>query len=210
MTEGALLSVAGGAIGVWIARVSLRSLVLAYPTSLPRTRDLTIDLSVLLFTVGVSVATAVFFGVAPAVQSRFSDLVNALKEGSRDSGIAGRHRARRVLVTAEVSLAVMLVIGAGLLVRTVYNLTRVDAGFDRSRMVTFSMTLPRGAVEGGARVAALQRLLDALRQIPGVHTVTAMSDLPFRRLAQRYITPVRTTTPTQTAGPSPPWTITSS
>jgi putative ABC transport system permease protein len=91
-------------------------------------------------------------------------------------------------VTVEVALSVMLVIGAGLLVRTVYNLTRVDAGFDRSRMVTFSMTQPPAGSEAGGRAGALQRLLDALRQIPGVQAATAMSDLPFSRLAQRYDT----------------------
>src|SRR4029077_7572340 len=100
-----------------------------------------IDLPVLLFALVTSVATGVLFGVAPAAQSRFIDLVDALKQGTRDGGTAGRHRVRRALVTAEVALAVMLVIGAGLLVRTVENLTRVDAGFDRSRMVTFSLTL---------------------------------------------------------------------
>jgi predicted permease len=188
ITEGVLLSVTGGAIGLWVARVGLRSLVLAYPTSLPRTSELTIDLPVLLFALVVSVVTGVLFGVAPAVQSRFIDLVDALKEGHRDSGTAGRHRVRRALVTAEVALAVMLVIGAGLLVRTVYNLTRVDAGFDRSRMVTFSMTLPRNGSEAGTRAPAFQRVLDTLRQIPGVQAATAMSDLPVNRLAQRYNT----------------------
>ena len=188
ITEGALLSVAGGVIGVWVARVGLRSLVLAYPTSLPRTSELTIDLSVLLFALLVSVATGVFFGVAPAAQSRFIDLVNALKDGNREGGTGGRHRVRRALVTAEVALAVMLVIAAGLLVRTVYNLTRVDAGFDRSRMVTFSMTLPPGDSEAGGRAAALQRLLNTVRQVPGVQAATAMSDLPFDRKAQRYNT----------------------
>jgi hypothetical protein len=93
-----------------------------------------------------------------------------------------------VLVTAEVALAVMLVIGAGLLVRTVENLTRVDAGFDRSRMVTFSLTLPRSGTEADTRAARLQRLLDTLRQVPGVQAATAMSDPPFNRLAQRYQT----------------------
>ncbi len=186
--EGAVLSVAGAALGLWIARVALRSLVLAYPTSLPRTRELTIDVSVLLFTMGISVATAVFFGLAPAIQSRFIDVVNALKEGNRGGGSAGRHHIRRALVTAEIALAVMLVIAAGLLVRTVYNLARVDAGFDRSRMLTFSMTIPPGGSEGHTRVAALQRLLDTLRQIPGVDAATAMSNLPFDRLDQRYNT----------------------
>jgi predicted permease len=188
ITEGVLLSLTGGAIGLWVARIGLRSLVLAYPTSLPRTGELRIDLSVLLFALVVSVATGVLFGVAPAVQSRFIDLVDALKEGNRDSGTAGRHRVRRALVTAEVALAVMLVIGAGLLVRTVYNLTRVDAGFDRSRMVTFSMTLPRDGSEAGTRAPAFQRVLDTLRQIPGVQAATAMSDLPVNRPAQRYNT----------------------
>jgi predicted permease len=188
ITEGVLLSVAGGAIGLWGARIGLRSLVLAYPTSLPRTNELTIDLSVLLFALVVSVATGVLFGMAPAAQSRFIDLVDALKQGNRDAGTAGRHRVRRALVTAEVALAVMLVMGAGLLVRTVYNLTRVDAGFDRSRMITFSLTLPRNGTEAGGRASALQRLLDTLRQIPGVQAATAMSDLPVNRLAQRYNT----------------------
>jgi predicted permease len=188
ITEGALLSVVGGAIGLWVARLGLRSLVLAYPTSLPRTSELTIDLPVLLFALVVSVATGVLFGVAPAVQSRFIDLVDALKEGNRDGGSAGRHRVRRALVTAEVALAVMLVIAAGLLVRTVYNLTRVDAGFDRSRMVTFSMTLPRSGTEAGGRAISFQRLLDSLRRIPGVQAATAMSDLPINRLAQRINT----------------------
>ena len=188
LTEAILLSIIGGAIGLWVARIGLRSLVLAYPTSLPRTSELTIDPSVLLFAFVVSIATGVLFGVAPAVQSRFVDLVDALKEGTRDGGTAGRHRVRRALVTAEVALAVMLVIGAGLLVRTVYNLTRVDAGFDRSRMITFSMTVPRTGSEAGSRAIDFQRLLDTVRQIPGVQSATAMSELPVNRLAQRFNT----------------------
>jgi predicted permease len=188
ITEGAVLSLAGGAIGLWVAGIGLRSLVLAYPTSLPRTGELTIDLPVLLFTLVVSVATGVLFGVAPAAQSRFIDLVDALKQGTRDGGTAGRHGVRRALVTAEVALAVVVVIGAGLLARTVYNLARVDAGFERSRMVTFSMTLPRSGTDPGERALALQRLLDILRQLPGVQAATAMSDLPVNRLVQRYNT----------------------
>jgi putative ABC transport system permease protein len=188
IAEGALLSVAGGAIGLWVAHLGLRSLVVAFPASLPRTSELTIDLPVLLFALVLSIASGVFCGVAPAVQGRFLDLVNALKEGNRDGGTTRRHRVRRALVTAEVALSVMLVIGAGLLVRTVYNLTRVEAGFDRARMVTFSITLPAGGSEPGGRAAALQRLLDTFRQIPGVESATAMSELPFNRPAQRYNT----------------------
>ena len=190
MTEGILLAVTGGAIGVAVAQLGLGALVAAYPTSLPRTGELTIDLPVLAFALVVSVAAGVLFGVAPAVQNRLVDLVEALKEGHRDGGAAGRHRVRRALVTAEVALAVMLVIGAGLLVRTVYNLTSVDAGFDRSRMVTFSMTLSRSGTEDSSRAAAMQRLLGTLRQVPGVQAATAGSDLPVNRLPQRYNTVV--------------------
>jgi hypothetical protein len=146
---------------------------------------------VLLFALVVSIATGVLFGLAPAAQSKSTDLVDTLKEGTRDGGTAGRHRVRRALVTAEVALAVMLVIGAGLLVRTVYNLSRVDAGFDRARMVTFSMTLPRSGSEASDRAPAFQRLLDTLRRVPGVQAATAMSDLPVSRLVQRYDTGVQ-------------------
>jgi putative ABC transport system permease protein len=188
IAEGVLLSLAGGAIGLWVARTGVRALVLTYPTSLPRASELTIDVSVLLFTLAMSVATGLLFGVVPVIQSRFVDLMNTIKEGHRDGGNPGRHSVRRALVIAEVALAVMLVVASGLLLRTVYNLTRVDAGFDRSRMVTFSMTLPRSGTEGGQRAPAFQRLLDTLRQTPGVQAATAMSDLPFNRLAQRYDT----------------------
>jgi predicted permease len=186
IVEGTLLSIVGAALGVWIARVGLRSLVLAYPTSLPRMGELSVDLPVLLFTLSVSCATALFFGIAPTLHNRFVVVVQALKDGARNGG--GRHRLRRVLVTAEVALAVILLAGAALLLRTVHNLTRVDAGFDRSRMITFSVTLPTGSSEAVGRAAALQRLLGGLRQIPGVQAATAMSDLPFDRLAQRYPT----------------------
>jgi putative ABC transport system permease protein len=187
IAEGVLVSVMGGAIGLWVARLGLRSLVLAYPASLPRTNEVSIDQSVLLFALVVSVAAGVFCGVAPVVQSRFIDLVNALKGGSREGGGRGRRRIRGALVAVEVALSVMLVVGAGLLARTVFNLSRVDAGFDRSRMLTFSVTLPRGGPEA-ERAGALQRLLETLRRIPGVQAASATSDLPYKRLAQRYST----------------------
>jgi predicted permease len=189
MAEGLLLAIAGGASGVWLARTGVRALVLAYPSSLPRTAEIGIDWFVLLFALAVSVGTGIFFGVAPVMQSRMRDLVSALKEGGqRDGSGGGRHLVRRLLVMTEVAFAVTLVIGAGLLVRTVYNLTRVDAGFDRTRMVTFSMTLPRGGSEVGGRAGALQRVLESLRRVPGVQSATAMSALPLDRVAQRYNT----------------------
>ncbi len=191
MTEGVLLSVGGGVLGLWLARAGVQALVLAYPTSLPRTREVAIDVPVLLFALGVSIGTGLLFGLVPVGQRRVRDLVAVLKEGGdRGASGGGRHHIRRALVMAEVALAMMLVTSAGLLLRTVDNLTRVDTGFDRSRMVTFSMTLPRAASDAEGRAQVYQRLLDTLRAAPGVQAATAMSDLPLNRFVQRFTTRV--------------------
>jgi len=116
------------------------------------------------------------------MHTRASGLLTALKEGgAKGATNAARHHVRRGLVMAEVALAVMLVIGAGLLLRTVYNLTKVDAGFERSRLVTFSMTLPQLTTTSSARLQTYQRLLDKLRALPGVQAATAMTGLPPNR-----------------------------
>jgi putative ABC transport system permease protein len=183
MTEGVLLSIVGGTLGLVLAWVGVRALIRAYPTSLPRTGEVTVDPLVLLFTLGVSIATGVVFGLAPLMHTRLSGLVTALKESGAKGGTgAARHHIRRGLVIAEVALAVMLVIGAGLLLRTVANLTGVDAGFDRSRLVTFSMALPVADYpQPPARAQLYQRLLEKLRALPGVQAATAMSGLPPNR-----------------------------
>jgi putative ABC transport system permease protein len=189
VTESMMLSVAGGLIGLWLAHLCIRVVVLVYPASLPRTSDVAIDVRVLLFGAAVSVATGLLFGLAPMAQRRTSAAASFLKEaGERGSR---RHRLRRGLVAAEVALAVILVTGAGLLIRTVYNLTRVDAGFDRSRLVTFSMTLPRATSESGGRAQVYRRLLDTLRGLPGVQAATAMSGLPLTRVIQGFTTGIQ-------------------
>ena len=140
----------------------------------------------LLFTLGVSVATGIVFGLAPLLHTRVTELAAALKEGTRGASGAARHHVRRGLVMAEVAMAVMLVIGAGLLLRTVYNLAKVDAGFDRSRLVTFSMTLPAANYQQApARAQLYQRLLERLRGVPGVQAASAMSGLPPNRPRER-------------------------
>ena len=183
MTEGVLLSIVGGVLGLLLARAGVQALIRVYPTSLPRTTEVTVDPLVLLFTLGVSIATGLVFGLAPLMHTRVSGLVTALKEGGAKGATgAARHHVRRGLVMAEVALAVMLVIGAGLLLRTVANLTNVDAGFDRSRLVTFSMALPVADYpQPPARAQMYQRLLEKLRAVPGVQAATAMSGLPPNR-----------------------------
>jgi predicted permease len=183
MTEGVLLSMVGGVLGLLLARAGVQALIRLYPTSLPRTAEVAVDPLVLLFTFAVSVATGIVFGLAPLMHTRVSGLVTALKEGGAKGATgAARHHIRRALVVAEVALALMLVIGAGLLLRTVANLTNVDAGFDRSRIATFSMALALADYpQPAARAALFQRVLERLRATPGVQGASAMSGLPPNR-----------------------------
>jgi predicted permease len=190
VTESAVLSLAGGSLGLWLAGAGVRALVRAYPDSIPRASSLAIDLPVLLVALGLSTATALLFGFVSLGGRGKSSMAAALKEGARGASASWRHRARRGLVVAQVAFAVMLVIGAGLLVQTVYNLTRIDAGFDRSRLVTFSMTLPMANSEPDTRAQAYQRILDRLRSVPGVLGSVAMSGLPPDRTPDAVATPI--------------------
>ena len=183
MTEGVLLSLIGGVLGLLLARAGVQALIRLYPTSLPRTTEVTVDPAVLLFTLGVSILTGLVFGLAPLMHTRAKGLVLALKEGGAKGATgAARHHIRRGLVMAEVALAVTLVIGAGLLIRTVYNLAAVDAGFERSRLVTFQLSLATADYpQPQQRAQLFQRLLDRLRGVAGVQGATAMSGLPPNR-----------------------------
>jgi predicted permease len=185
MTEGALLSIAGGALALWLARVGLRTLTQAYPVALPRSTEVSLDLPVLLCTSGIATATTMFFGLVHLRHIGVKGLAATLTEAGTKGGSSGtRRHVRRGLVVAEVALAVILVTCAGLLIRTVHNLANVDAGFNRSRLVTFSITLPDATYAGGMiRVQTIQRLLDALRAVPGVEAATAMAGLPPDRPA---------------------------
>jgi putative ABC transport system permease protein len=190
VTEGAVLAGTGGVLGLWLAGAGVRALIRAYPNIVPRTSELTIDWPVLLVALGLTTATALLFGFVSLGRGRTSGMLAALKEGGRGASGAWRHYARRGLVIAQVAFAVMLVIGAGLLVQTVYNLTRIDAGFDRSRLVTFSMTLPMANSEPDTRAQAYQRVLDRLRAVPGVLGTVAMSGLPPNRTPDAIATPI--------------------
>lgn len=184
MTEGVLLSVIGGILGLILARVGVQALLRMYPTSLPRTSEVAVDPVVLAFTFGVSVVTGLIFGLAPLMHTKVKGLALALKEGGARGATAGaaRHHIRRGLVMVEVALAVMLVIGAGLMIRTVANLSAIDAGFDRARLVTFAISLPGvNYPSGPPRAQLYQRLLGKLRGVAGVQGASAMSGLPPNR-----------------------------
>ncbi len=132
-----ILSAGGGALGVLLARAVLAALIRAYPASLPRIGEVSVDLRVMLASIAVSVVCGLLFGLASTMYPRSDATAENLKSGSRGSSGMIRRHVRRVLVIAETALAVIVVVGAGLLLRTVDNLNAVDAGFDRSHLVTF-------------------------------------------------------------------------
>jgi predicted permease len=181
ITESVILSLAGGALGVLLARAGVEALVRTDPVSLPRINEVTVDTPVMLVSFAVAVVCGLVFGLAPMMQTRSDSTADTLKAGPRGSTGTTRHHVRRALVVAETSLAVIVVVAAGLLLRTVHNLTAVDAGFDRSRLATFSIALPPTSFDLLGRVHFYQRLLEQMRALPGVRAATAMTGLPLER-----------------------------
>jgi predicted permease len=184
MTEGVVLAMAGGAVGAALGLGGLRAMLSANPDSLPRTAEIGLDPVVFAFTLLVSIVTGLLFGMTPLLQLRERIVNISLKEaGQRSTATAGRARLRSALVMIEVALAVVLVIGAGLLLRSLWNLTAIDAGFKRNQLVTFGVVLPGAQYQQPqSRVDFFQRLTSKLAGIPGVQSAAAMSGLPPQRL----------------------------
>ena len=184
LTEGIVLALIGGGLGAAAGFAGLRALIAANPESLPRAADIALDPGVLGFTAVISVLTGVVFGFAPLVQLREQVVNLSLKEGGqRTTGGVSRARLRSALVMSEIALAVVLVVGAGLLLRSFWNLLQVDAGFRRSQLATFGLVLPNSIYrEPQARVDFFRRLTGELRQLPGVQGAAAMTGLPPQRL----------------------------
>jgi predicted permease len=183
LTEGVLLALIGGALGTLIGFAGLRFLLDANPESIPRAVEITLDPRVLVFTFAISILTGVLFGMAPLLHLREQVVSMSLKEsGQRSTAGAARKRVRSGLVMAEVALAVVLVVGAGLLLRSFQKLMQVDAGFDRDRLLTFGLVLPAASYpQAQGRVDFLTRLTDQIRQLPGVTGAASMSGLPPTR-----------------------------
>lgn len=185
LTEGILLALIGGAVGAALGYAALRALLAADPESVPRSADIALDPAVLLFTVIVSIVTGALFGLAPLMNLRQHAVNMTLKEsGQRSTGGAARARLRNTLVAAEVALAVVLVIGAGLLLRSFWNLMSVDAGFNRASLTTFGLVLPTTTYsDPQTRIEFFRRLTSELSRVPGVKGTAAMTGLPpFRQV----------------------------
>jgi putative ABC transport system permease protein len=183
MTEGTVLSLLGAVLGLALAFWGLKALLAANPESVPRASEITLDPIVLSFTVGVALLTGLVFGLAPLLHMGDQAVSLSIKEGGqRTTSGTGRNRVRRGLVVAEIALAVMLVIGAGLLIRTFRNLTSVDAGFESANRITFGLVLPQATYPDSQRVVqVITDLSRKLDDLPGVERVAAMQGLPPNR-----------------------------
>ena len=180
LTESVILALAGGVLGLALAQWSVKSLVALNP-SLPRASEIGVDTNVMVFTLLVSVVTGLLFGLAPALQTSVTNLQETLKDGSRSgaSDFAGRS-IRRGLVIAEMALSLTLLIGAGLLIKSVGKLQGVDPGFDPRNVLTFNLALP--AVKYPSDTASIlftNQLLPRLNSLTGVQAAGVTSVLPF-------------------------------
>jgi predicted permease len=182
MAEGVVLSLVGGAFGLVLAWAGVRALIVAYPDGLPRVADTSIDPSVLGSTLLLSVATGAAFGLAPLLHALKATPSRLLTERATRGATNARHAVRRALVCVEVALAVVLVVGAALMLRTVANLMNVDAGFDRARLITFGVALPTSSYATfDQRLRLYQGLLDRFAAMPEIAAVSAVSGLPPMR-----------------------------
>ena len=184
VTESVALSVAGGGLGLGAAYAILGVLPSFAPAGIPGLDDAGIDVTVLAFSLAASVGAGVLFGTVPALQASRVDLVRALNEGAPQMGGGFRFRrgnwTRSVLVVAEVALALMLLVGAGLLVRSFVTLATVDPGFDLANVLTVELNLPRSQYADIAVANALfDQVLERTTARPGVEAVGLVSSLPL-------------------------------
>jgi putative ABC transport system permease protein len=179
LTESVLLAVVGGTLGVLLAQWGVDLILAISPGSIPRSTEIKLDWGVLAFTAAVSITTGIVFGLVPALQASKVRLHEALKESGR-SLVAGRHWARSILVVVETALTLVLLVGAGLLIRSFYHLQQVHPGFVYDRLLSFTVSLPE------KKYATLEQQDNFFRQLmqnfsatPGVESAAVASGLPL-------------------------------
>jgi putative ABC transport system permease protein len=178
LTESILLSLIGGALGLLLARWGIDLILYVSPDAIPRSREIGLDWIVLGFTVGVSFLTGILFGLIPALQAGEVDVHETLKETGR--GVSGRHWLRSSLVVGEVATTLVLLIGAGLMIRSFYLLQKVNPGFSYEHLTSFSVSLPQRKYSSPEQRASFyNRLLENIRAVPGVESTAAASGLPL-------------------------------
>ncbi len=184
LAESLLLAAAGGAVGVLLAwwSVAVVRTAIASKLAIARLDEVSLSGWVLLFALAAVGTSALVFGIVPALTAAGVSLTDALKDGGR-TGTAGRGRARRVFVVIEVALALVLLVGAGLLARSFWTLMRVDAGFDATHALTMKVTLPSAAYRQRPQmIAFFDRLFERIDALPGVQAAGGVSFLPLNGL----------------------------
>src|SRR5262249_1937199 len=181
LTESLLLALTGGAIGLLLAQW-LKDLLVAFsPGDIPRLDEIRLDWRALGFTVGITLLTTLLTGIAPALQSSKPNLTSSLKEGGQKGGVGQGSRMRGALVVAEVALALVLVVGAGLMIRSFGQLQQVDPGFDPNNVLSLSVSLPESKYPEGAQGQAFfEQAEQRIRRLPGVIAVGATTMPPLK------------------------------
>jgi putative ABC transport system permease protein len=181
LTESMLLALAGGAVGLLLAFWGVRSLVAFLPANMPRAAEIGVDRQVLGFASALALLTGIVFGLLPAWQASKPDLNEGLKEGG-GKGVSGSGRlcARSLLVVTEVALAMVLLLGAGLLMKSFYRLLQVNLGFNPENAISVPFVLPQARYpDGNARAAFIKQVTERLKALPGVEAVGGVNTLPL-------------------------------
>ena len=180
LTESIVLALLGAMLGLALAALGLRILMTVDPTSLPPLAPVRLDWAVVVFTLLIGVATTIIFGLAPALRTLHVNLVESLREGGQATVGGHRQRLRSLLVIAEVSLAIVLVIGAGLMIRSLSALARIDLGFNPDHVLTLRVSVPQTKYDTPEKTIDFFRVLnERVRAIPGVQASGFMRVLPL-------------------------------
>jgi predicted permease len=179
LTESVLLSLIGAGLGLLVAMLGVRFVLAAVPKILPRSENISVNAPVLFFTLGVSIAVGILFGLAPALQSWNADLQASLKEGGRGS-TGSHHRAQSSLVIVQIALTLVLLVGVGLLLRTIRQLWSVNPGFDTQHVISFKVGVSSSLTKTAANTRiAYQQLIERIRKIPGVQAADFTDTVPL-------------------------------
>src|SRR5207249_7482602 len=189
LTESVMLAAFGGLLGLLFASGGLSLLKATLPADTPRLADVQMDWRVLAFSAGLTFLTGIIFGLAPALQSSRTSLTESLKSGGRGTAMSVSQRLRGALAIGEVAFAMLLVIAAGLLIRSFWALSHVNPGFQSEHVVTARITPNESFCNDPARCLAFYRgVLDQVRTSPGVNDVALVNTLPLNgRVSKRSL-----------------------
>jgi putative ABC transport system permease protein len=180
LTEALMLSILGGAFGLILAEWGIEGLRKLAPASLPRLAEIELNGPVALWTLGILLLTGVLFGLAPALQASKPDLNSSLQQSSRSSAGPKRNQLSRLLVVSEIALALLLLVGGGLMIRSSMQLQQVDPGFERKKLLTMNIALPRQKYKESQQANLFfDRLLERVGSLPGVEAAGGVDPLPM-------------------------------